>query len=194
MQIAFFDFDGTITTKDTFLEFIKYTHGKLQFYLGFLIVSPYLILYKLGVIPNWKAKEKVITYFYKGDTYTSLKQIGKQFSLHKIPQLIRPAALERIKWHQAEGHKVLIISASVDIWLEAWCNSLNVELIATHLEVIQGKVTGKLGCVNCYGAEKVNRIKKAITLTDYEIIHAYGDSRGDKEMLELSHKRYYKYF
>lgn len=194
MQLACFDFDGTITKKDTFLEFIKFTHGKPRFYAGFIFLSPILLLYKAGFIPNWRAKEWVISYFYKGYQYTDLENLGNQFALQEIPALIRPAALARIQWHLAQAHRVIIISASLDVWLKSWCDKMDIQLIATHLEVKQGVVTGKLGCQNCYGSEKVNRIKKEITITDYQLIHAYGDSRGDKEMLDMSHKKYYREF
>ena len=63
-RIAFFDFDGTITTKDTLLEFIKFYKGKYQFYLGFLVYSPFLVAYKLKIIPNYVAKQKVLQYFF----------------------------------------------------------------------------------------------------------------------------------
>ena len=64
-RIAFFDFDGTITTKDTLLEVIKYRHGKNKFYFGFLLHSPWLVAYKLGIISNQLAKEKVLRYFFR---------------------------------------------------------------------------------------------------------------------------------
>jgi hypothetical protein len=62
--LLFFDFDGTITTKDTLLEFIKFSKGKLNFLSGFLIYSPFLVAYKLGIISNQSAKEKVLATFF----------------------------------------------------------------------------------------------------------------------------------
>ena len=59
-QIAFFDFDGTITTKDTYLEFIKYTKGTMRFFTGLAINSPYLVAYMLNLIPNQVAERKGI--------------------------------------------------------------------------------------------------------------------------------------
>ena len=73
--IAFFDFDGTITTKDTLLEFIKFTKGTPSFLTGFLLNSPYLVAYKLNLIPNQRAKEKVMQYFFKN---TPLDEFQKQ--------------------------------------------------------------------------------------------------------------------
>src|SRR4051812_42040221 len=95
--IAFFDFDGTITTKDTLLEFIKFTKGNSRFLTGFLLNSPYLLAYKLNLIPNQTAKEKVMEYFFKG---TSLAEFQKQcdaFAMEVVPKLIRPKALAELK-------------------------------------------------------------------------------------------------
>ena len=65
-RIAFFDFDGTITSKDSLLEFIKFALGPFKYYKGLLFLSPMLILFKLKFIPNDLAKEKLITYFFSG--------------------------------------------------------------------------------------------------------------------------------
>ena len=83
--LALFDLDGTITTKDTFLEFIKYYHGSAKFYLGFLLTSPWLFFFKAGIIPNWRAKEKVLEYFFKGESTHDFQQRGKKFSTEVLP-------------------------------------------------------------------------------------------------------------
>ena len=45
MNLALFDFDGTITNRDSFIDFIKFAKGNLKFFQGFMILSPILILY-----------------------------------------------------------------------------------------------------------------------------------------------------
>src|SRR5881397_2342335 len=88
--IAFFDFDGTITTKDTFLEFIKFCKGNLGFYLGFLWNSPYLVALKLKIISNQKAKEKVFGYFFRDTNIADFEKLCLAFSKEKLPALVRP--------------------------------------------------------------------------------------------------------
>ena len=66
MRIAVFDFDGTVTTKDTLLEFIKFVRGPVSFYAGFLRYAPQLLAYKLGLYPNWKVKQQIFSHFFKG--------------------------------------------------------------------------------------------------------------------------------
>lgn len=61
MRIYAFDFDGTLTTKDTLIEFIRFSKGRVRLFLGFLLFSPLLILMKLHLYPNWKAKQRVFS-------------------------------------------------------------------------------------------------------------------------------------
>lgn len=193
-EIAFFDFDGTISHKDSMIEFIKKYIGVYSFYKALIVLSPVLLAFKLRMISNHKAKEKLITYLFKGWSFLNFKRIAENYSNNEIYNIVRPSAIERINLHQKKGHKVVIVSASVENWLEGWCENNNIELIATKLQVLDGKITGKYLTKNCYGQEKVNRIKKLFNIDDYSEIHVYGDSRGDKEMLNIATKKYYRPF
>lgn len=192
--LALFDFDGTITTKDSFLEFLKFHKGNFQFYLGFAILSPYLIAMKLKVIPNWKAKEIVLKYFLKGLKEEEMEQKAKAFTLEIVPRLLRPKAIEQIKKHQQNGDDIYLVSASAEGWLKFWCDEIGINLIGTKLEIINGNITGKIDGRNCYGPEKVARVKAQIDLSNYSEIYAYGDSGGDKELLAIANYPHYKFF
>jgi phosphatidylglycerophosphatase C len=194
MKIAFFDFDGTITKKDTLIEFIKFAVGKKNFFKGLLILSPILILYKLKFVPNYKAKQKLISYFFKGYKESYFKKLATIYSLNMMDDIINHEALNRIKWHKSQGHEVVIVSASMECWLRPWCKKHNLQLIATKLEFKNGIVTGNFLTKNCYGIEKVNRIKQAYNLKKFDYIYVYGDSKGDKEMLSLANKAFFKIF
>jgi len=194
MKISFFDFDGTITTKDSLADFVKFAVGKFNYYLGLLILSPILIPYIFKFVPNNVAKEKLISHFFKGWNINRFQQISDKYALERIDRIIRPKAIEKIKWHQQKGHEVVIVSASMENWLIAWCEKNNLNLISTKLEVKDNQLTGRFSTLNCYGIEKVNRIKEKYRFEDYEVIYAYGDSKGDKEMLSIANKKYYKYF
>jgi len=193
-NLALFDFDGTITTKDTLVEFIKYAVGSKNYYLGLLKLSPMLLAYMLKFIPNHKAKEQLIAYFFKDWESQKFQAIAKKYALEEIDTITRPQAIEQIRSHQEKGDKVVIVSASIECWIDAWAKQYGIELIATRLEHQDNRVTGKFATKNCYGIEKVNRIKKSLRLKEYQTITAYGDSSGDKEMLALSHNAYYKPF
>lgn len=193
-RIAFFDFDGTITTHDTLLEVIKCCKGSFRFYLGFIINAPYLLAYKAGIISNQAAKEKVLRYFFGGLPLPVFQQQCDAFAGTAMPSLVRPKALEEIKKLQNDGTAVVIVTASAENWLQPWCQANNLLLLGTKLEIINGKLTGKIDGSNCYGEEKVNRINAAFDLSGYDEIFCYGDTKGDKPMLRLATFSFYKPF
>lgn len=86
------------------------------------------------------------------------------------------------------------MSASPENWISPWAQKMQVELIATQLEVQNGSITGKIAGKNCHGQEKVSRIKSKYSLADYAEIAAYGDTKGDLAMLALAHRAVYKPF
>lgn len=192
--IAFFDFDGTITYKDTLLEFIKFCKGKTGFYKGFLLNSPYLFAYKAGIITNQRAKEKILAYFFKNTSLADFTGLAEQFTRQVLSALIRPKALEEIRQLQQNQTEIVIVSASPENWIKPWATQMGLHLIATNLVVEQDKITGNIHGNNCYGEEKVNRIKQLYDLTSYNTIYAYGDSSGDIPMLALAQKPFYKPF
>jgi HAD superfamily hydrolase (TIGR01490 family) len=192
--IAFFDFDGTISTKDSLADFIQYAVGKVNYYAGLLVLSPMLIAYTLKFIPNDIAKEKLLGHFFKGWNAKQFQMLAERYSLEQIDEIIRPKAIEKIRWHQNQGHQVVIVSASMDYWLRPWCGKNDLGLIATRLEVKDNKLTGRFATKNCYGLEKANRVNDVFELSLYEHIYAYGDSDGDKELLALADESFYKPF
>ncbi len=194
MVLALFDFDGTITTDDSLIKFIRFIVGDAQFIGGMLILLPMLIAYKLKLIPNDKAKQYMLSYFFKGMNEEKFKQGANEYSLNHIKKILRPKAMEKIVWHKEQGHKVVIVSASIECWLKPWCEQNNLDIIATKLEIKEGIITGKFLSKNCYGIEKVNRVHERYTLSDYEYIYGYGDSHGDKELLALADDSFYKPF
>ena len=194
LHLALFDFDGTITTDDSLIKFIRFVTGDAKFIWGMILLSPMLTAYKLKLIPNYKAKQYMLSYFFKGMSEEQFQQVAKEYSLKHIDTILRPEAMEKIAWHKEQGHKVVIVSASIECWLKPWCDENNLDLIATKLEMIDGIVTGKFLTKNCYGIEKANRVQEKYNLNDYDYIYAYGDSRGDKELLGLADESFYKPF
>lgn len=195
-SIAFFDFDGTLTTNDSLIKFIRLCKGDFNYLFGLFILLPVLVLYKLKIIPNYKAKEKMLIHFFSGVSEKYFKEIAREYSLNYIDRIIRDNAMKKLNWHKKQGHEVLVVSASLECWLQPWCDKNNIKLLATKIEIKDNIVTGKLITKNCYGIEKVNRIKEIYDLNKYDEIYAYGDTRGDKEMIELADedKRFYRCF
>lgn len=194
MRLALFDFDGTISDGDSFRGFIIYYCGYSKFILGSIILSPIYLLYVLGLIKNNFMKEMAISFYFKNESVTNLWNKGKQYSDNEIDKIVRGKAREKINWHQSQGDRVIIVSASANIWLDSWCSRNGIELIATELEEMDGKITGKLVNGNCFGIEKFIRVARLVNVKDYEEIYAYGDSRGDLELLDFANKPFYKPF
>lgn len=192
--IAFFDFDGTITTDDSLLKFIRFVVGNRRFIVGLISLFPMLVLYKLKFIANYKAKQYLLTWYFKDMREDDFLKVANEYSLNHIDKILRLKAIERLNWHKKQQHKIVIVSASIDCWLRPWCEKNDLELIATKLEIKDGFVTGNLLTKNCFGQEKVNRIKEIYDLKDFDYIYAYGDSSGDKEMLSIANEKYYKFF
>lgn len=183
MGIAFFDLDGTITKKDTYIEFIKYARGKLFFLFGITVLSPFILLFYLKIIPNYKLKEYFFSFFFKNYSETQLNSIGKLFCESKMPRLIYKTAIERIKWHQNKNHRIIILTASSPIWLSDWCAKHKIELIGTKFESINGKFTGKIDGKNCFGEQKKVIVKKILSTNKYSETYGYGDSKSDLPFL-----------
>lgn len=192
--LALFDFDGTITVNDTFMEIIKFQKGAGRFYFGMLILSPILFLYKTKLIKNWRAKEIVLTYFFGGMSDEAFQRKCDDFIINKLPSIFNDEALSKIDFHRANQHRIIVVSASPRNWIEGWCIAMGIELIATELEIQNNTITGKLQSFNCYGQEKVNRIKAHLNIEDYDTIYAYGDTDGDKPMLALADHPFYRKF
>ena len=194
MKIAFFDFDGTITKDDSTAKFIRYFVGDIAFIKGIIILLPMIIAYKLKIVTNNEIKKRLITYFFKGIDIIYFTEKAKEFSLNMLDPLIRKKALDRINWHKSNGDKLVIVSASINLWLLPWCKKNKISLLATELEILNNKITGNLISKNCYGPEKVIRILESYDLLKYDYIYAYGNSRGDYEMLKLANEKFYKPF
>jgi HAD superfamily hydrolase (TIGR01490 family) len=193
-QIAFFDFDGTLTHKDSMFAIVKYVYGNWYFYWGMFLLLPTLIGFKLGLIDRQLTKEKYLHFFFAGMPVTTFQNYCDQFSEKIIPKMLRKEAYEKMKWHQQAGHEVVLVSASAENWLKPWCVSQDINCLASKLEIIQGNISGNLIGKNCHGDEKVSRILQEYNLDNYKEIYAYGDSSGDKPMLAIANQAFYQKF
>ena len=197
-KIYCFDFDGTLTTSDTLLEFIKYAKGRGRFLMVFLMYSPLLVLMKLHLYPNWKAKQQIFAHLFAGMRIEKFDALCRGFA-EESQHLLRPKGITLMHEALVAGAQVFIVSASIDNWVRPFFDIRNlkgVQVLGTQIEVEDGKLTGRFKSNNCYGKEKVHRIAevlKSFERSEYEI-EAFGDSRGDKEMLAFADKGHIKPF
>ncbi|MCE5287539.1 MAG: HAD-IB family hydrolase [Pelosinus sp.] len=194
LVVAAFDFDGTITYRDSFIPFLVYAAGKWQFAKGLWQVVPCYLAFKCGRINNQAAKEEFIRVYLSGVSQAEIQRLGAGFAAEVLPKMIRPELAEKIRWHNSQGHQCVLISASLDVYLEPWARKMGfATVLSSRLSWNnQAFVTGCLKGNNCYGAEKAARLKKWLGTRKADFLYAYGDSRGDRELLALADEAYLK--
>ena len=193
-KVAVFDFDGTLTTGDSLLPFLYYCFGFWKLTIGILYLSPFIIGYLLKVYPNNLAKKKLVNYFFKNRDVNLLKKIASRFIDEKIDYYIRNNILKRLRWHQKNDHVTILLSASLDLYINYVGGKYNFDHVeCSILEIDKHLFTGQIKGDNCYGNEKVKRLKKILgdNLTRYTL-YGYGDSNGDKSFLKLCDIKYFK--
>lgn len=186
MNLALFDFDGTLTTKDSLEEFIIFAVGKRSYYTKLIFFSPVYFMYKIGLMHNSKAKEMLFRLYFKGISETAFKRMATEFGVTKIDTILRKEIYEKFQEHKLNGDRVVVVSASMKCWLKPWSDKEEVELLSTELEFTNGYFSGYFKTSNCHGEEKLRRVKELLNLDDYEMIFTYGDSSGDDAILAIA--------
>ena len=193
--LAVFDFDGTITYRDSFLPFILHSAGSVKFYLGLLLLFPSMLLYFIKIISRRSLKEKFVNHFFFNVSDFEFQFQIKTFIDKKLATLINPRALQCMMRHMELGHKVIVISANIEDLIGKWCDNVGIsEYSCTNLSRHDGYLTGRINGENCYGKEKVKRLISLVGPLDNFVIYAYGDSKGDSELLEIADHPFYKVF
>ena len=159
------------------------------------LYSPIHLLYKLRLVESTYAKNFFLSYFLKGMPMDRYNKLCNDFAIHHLLNILNNKAVARVKWHIRNQHKVMIVTASVNDWIQPWATPLGIEkIISTELEKSNNRLTGKIVGENCNHAEKKRRILAEIPdIRDFEV-YAYGNSSADRNMFELADKIYFKKF
>ena len=202
-RVCTFDFDGTLTTRDTLLLFIRFVCGRWGL-IGVLVrYAPLLVLMKLKLYPNWRVKQKVFSRCFGGITVERFNDDCRLFAEKYRSTVLRPDGMEAVRRALGEGAVVMIVSASVDNWVRPFFNDVlpsssgqgTLLVLGTQVEAKDGRLTGQFMGHNCYGAEKVRRISVMLPAPREDCyIVAFGDSRGDREMLQYADEAHYRPF
>jgi len=122
MTLALFDFDGTLTTKDSLEEFVKFAVGKPSYYFKLALFSPIFFLYKIKIMDNSYAKELLFRLYFHKINEDEFKAVAQEYGETKINDIIREDIYEKFLQHIQDGDKVLIVSASICSWLQPWAD------------------------------------------------------------------------
>ena len=198
-EIVVFDFDGTITTADTFALFLRYYAGTPKWALNIAVLLPIFIAYGLKIIDRNAVKAHVIRRFFKNAPIDGLNTRAEQFAADVIPELIRPQAQACLDSKKAApsnpDESLYICSASIAPYLRAWGKAQGIHnILATELESDGKRYTGEIKGWNIWGEGKLRRIFAEFDPEPVTIIEAYGDTRGDREMLHAAKASYWRPF
>lgn len=192
MDLALFDFDGTITTGESFGPFVKAVSPRWRVRIGGALLAPLVIAYRLGWVSGIVVRAAVVRVAFRGLDAADFDQATLSFTGSYLPTVVRPEALARIAWHRSRGDRVVVVSGAFSEYLRPWCDAQGLELVASSLERRDGRLTGRYAGAQCVLDEKIRRVREACDLAAFERIHAYGDTPEDLPMLALAHERHYR--
>lgn len=192
--LSVFDFDGTLTYHDSFIPFLKFAFGKRKFTRRMIkMVLPTLRCFRRHLTRD-ELKEILIKTFLTGIDEKWLRTKADEFCTRYWAKLMRPKGLIAVAEEVNRQAEVTICSASPAMVLQPFADKLGIKLIGTQLEVIEGRLTGKIIGNNCRCGEKIKRLEAVYgDLTQYHL-RAWGDSRGDHELLFAAQDPHWRYF
>jgi len=150
----------------------------------------------LKLVSRDRAKQAVLRLSLSGMKRETLERLGRSFAAEKLPGLMRARALERVSWHRARGHRLVLASASLAVYVEPWALGAGFhEVLATALDYdSMGRATGRFDGGNCRGEEKLRRLESLFGPLRERALYGYGDSRDDEPFLERCLERHYRPF
>lgn len=193
-KLVLFDFDGTLTRHDSLIPFLHTVRGNVGLGYSMMKSLPWLTGYALKCISNDIAKQRLLHHTLGGLPLDRLQAAGRDFARNRIPAILRPDMMGRLRQHQSQGDDCILLSASLDLYLVPWARMMGFhDVLCSSLEFdTNRKSTGKLKGKNCYGLEKLRRARDYISVNNikYECITSYGDSKGDIPVLKFSDRAY----
>jgi phosphatidylglycerophosphatase C len=193
VNLALFDFDGTITRTDTFTAFLRYAVRRQRQLAAWLLLSPLLGAYKTGLVSGRTTRPIAARFGFAGEPAERVRELGRRYAQDVLPRVVRRRARDRIAWHKQHGDTVVVVSASLDVYLHPWCEAMEVEVICTELEMRAGRFTGRYVGGDCSGSEKLGRVQRRYDVDRYPVVYAYGDTDEDRQLLSLASERYFRW-
>ncbi|MFC3077954.1 HAD-IB family hydrolase [Phenylobacterium terrae] len=193
-QVAAFDFDGTLTVRDSFTAFLRWRAGHGGYAVALAMLAPNMVSY-LFHRDRGRIKAHAVRQFLFGVGREQLAADARAFAQAAAPRLFRPDALAAWEDWKRKGAKVVIVTASPTILIAPFADMLGADLLlGTELEFdTQDRVAGALIGENNRGMEKVRRLRQAFG-PNLRLAAAYGDSSGDTEMLHIADIKGYRVF
>ena len=192
--VAAFDFDGTITPRDTLVPFLVRAFGRMRVAAAFAALARTGAGYLMRRVSIDEFKRRVLRRLVAGASAARLGALGPVHA-RALASRVRPAARARIEWHRAQGHRLVLVSSTLDVYLAHVGAQLGFDdVLCSRLAARGDLCTGELEGADCTGAEKLRRLQALVgDLREIEL-HAYGDSAGDRELLDAADHAHFRPF
>lgn len=193
-SLSVFDFDGTLTKHDSFVPFLRFAFGKRVFARRMVRLALPTLKCVGRRLTRDELKEVLIHTFMTGVDAKWIEEKAAEFCERYWTRLMRPSGLIAVATQVNSGAIVTICSASPAMVLKPFAERLGIRLIGTNLEVKDGVLTGRISGHNCRCGQKVERLEAEYgPLSSYHL-RAWGDTRGDYEMLAAAQEPYWRHF
>jgi phosphatidylglycerophosphatase C len=183
--VAAFDFDGTLSTRDNFVPFLRRVAGTAAVSRAMAIGSARIAARPRARRSRDELKAMVLRDLFAGYDAEALDEIGRGFAFEIIQRHLRPDMVQRADWHRTQAHTLVIVSASLGVYLRPIAEQLRFDhVLCTELEVgPDDTLTGEMQGANVRGLEKARRLDELLAGRP-AYVWAYGDSSGDKYLWE----------
>lgn len=188
-NLALFDFDGTLCIKDSFTGFIFYALKKRHIVKQGIKILPWIQAYYLNIYPAHAMRPKLFRAMFKDMPAAKILETALEYS-QQLRHQLSPELYQQLLKHQQNDDDVVIVSASIDIYLKDIAELLNVDLICTQSEIKDQHFSGEFATPDCSSEQKKIRILEKYDLNQYDYIYAYGNSREDLDMMSLADHPY----
>jgi phosphatidylglycerophosphatase C len=188
VTVAAFDVDNTLTVRDCVVPFMRSVAGTGQL-MKVMLSNVGETIQNVRRRDRDALKAKFVAGIFSGKNVSEIDALGVKFASKVADSWLRNDVATRMRWHQEQGHVVILVSASLGVYLHPLGDLLEVDaVLCTEMEETDGVLTGKLVGKNCRGEEKVSRVQKwreEAGIDVQDLVYAYGDSSGDKQLLDL---------
>jgi phosphoserine phosphatase len=183
------DLEGTLSSGETWKAMAAYLErdGKSRVYRNFFNTRfPRALLAQTGIINKRKFQNRWIEELiglFAGQTLEEFQAVGEWVVEHHLWPKRKTQVIAELEQYKLEGARLILVSGTYQPVLEAFAARLQAEAIGSPLEIMAGKLTGRLaGPINV-------EIQKVSSLKMHGITHleaAFGDTLPDTAMLEMA--------
>jgi phosphatidylglycerophosphatase C len=202
--LAVFDFDRTLTTRDTSLSFLAFAAGRARLAVSLLLGGP-RFLADLTVAaargrstaPGWPSlrdrwelgvHDRLLRALFRGRSAADLDALGRRFATEVLGAMVAPEALAQVAWHRARGDRCVLVTGSLETYMEPWGKGAGFERVLASRLARDGArtIAGGFDGEPCWGDVKLARLREAVGSLDGYTLIVYGNEPGDRALLDAA--------